>query len=188
MCEPISATTMFLLATATAVAGGVVAYQGSKNSQEYNEKVADVNKKTVEAQAQDQERLGQLQQAERRTKTRMQIATQQVGFGAQNVEQTGTALDILGDTAMFGEIDSNRIAANAARAAFGFRSQGYNIEADKRLGAYRGKMERVGTILSTASAVGGAFGNYAGASAAGGAKPFGAPATATANYYGTGPG
>lgn len=152
MCEP---TTW--IAIGVAVLGGAVSYQNSKNAQRYTEKVADQNKKVVEAQALDAERLGQREASERRLKTRLQMATQTAGFGAQNVEQTGTALDILGDTAMFGQIDEDSIRANAQRKAWGYRQQGWNIEADKRLAQFKGKSDRTGTILTTAGSVAGAW-------------------------------
>jgi hypothetical protein len=149
---------------AIAAVSGYVAYDSSKKSQRYQEQVADQNKKVAEAQAVDAERLGQIEASERRLKTRMQIAAQTAGFGAQNVEQTGTALDILGDTAMFGEIDEGRIRANAARKAWGFRMQGYDIEANKRLMQFNEKNSRTGTILSTAGSMLGAYSGGMGAS------------------------
>lgn len=158
MCEP---TTIALVASmAIAAVSGYVAYDSSKKAQKYNEEVAETNKKTLEGQALDAERLGQIERNERRLKTRMQLATQQVGFGAQNVETSGTALDILGDTALFGEIDENRITANAERKAFGFRYDAFNVEAGKRVMQFQAKNDRTGTILSTASSMLGAYGSY----------------------------
>jgi hypothetical protein len=159
---------------ATAVIGGAVAYTSSKNQSEYQEKLADQNQKVAEAQAVDAERLGQIEAGEARLRTRLQLASQTVGFAAQNVAASGTALDILGDTAMFGEIDQQRIRANAARRAWGFRTQGYDIGAQNTLNQYAGRMDRVGTILSTVGKVAGSFGSFGGSSPAplgGGAAP-----------------
>lgn len=161
MCEP--TTIAFVAAAAVSAVSGYVAYDSSKKAQAYQEEVADQNKKVADAQAIDAERLGQIEASERRLKTRLQIASQRAAFGAQNVQQTGTALDILGDTAMFGEIDEGRIRANAARRAWGFRMQGYDIEANKRLNAFTAKTQRTGTILSTAASIAGAYGSYASA-------------------------
>lgn len=177
MCEP---TTLLLVASlATTVVGGYVAYDASKKSEAYNDAVAKQNKGVAEAQAVDAERLGQLEANERRLATRLKIANQTVGFAAQNVEQTGTALDILGDTAMFGEIDEQRIREGAARKAWGFRMQGYDIEANNRLQKFQGKTDRTGIILSTASKAMSSFGSmgaakpaYTGAQASAGASSF----------------
>ena len=158
MCEP---TTWVLIATA--VVGGYMQYDASKKSQAYMEQVAEQDKAVADAQALDAERLGQIEAAERRLKTRMQLASQEVGFAAQNVERTGTALEILGDTAMFGSIDEDRIRANAAKRAWGFRMQGYDVEKNKRLAQFQGKTQRQGTILSTAGALAGSWSSYASA-------------------------
>lgn len=171
MCEP---TTIALVASlALTAAAGYVAYDSSKKAQKYNEEVADQRIKVANAQAVDAERLGQIERQERRLKTRMQLATQQVGFGAQNVEQTGTALDILGDTAIFGEIDENRITANAERKAFGFRYEAYGAEADKRLAKFKGKNDRTGILLTTASSMTGAYGAAGGFGGGSGSSSFG---------------
>jgi len=168
MCEP---TTIALVASlALTAAAGYVAYDSSKKAQKYNEQVQDQKIKVSNAQALDAERLGQIERQERRQQTRMQLATQQVGFGAQNVETTGTALDILGDTAIFGEIDENRITANAERKAFGYKYEAWGAEADKRLGAFKGKNDRTGILLTTASSlVGGVAGGFSSGAFGGGA-------------------
>lgn len=144
-----------------ALVGGAMQYDASKKSQKFQEQVAEQNTKVANAQATDAERLGQIEANERRLKTRMQLATQSVGFGAQNTETTGTALDILGDTAMFGEVDEQRIIANADRNAWGYRVQGHGIQTDKKMMQFNSKNDRTGTILSTASGVAGAWGGAA---------------------------
>lgn len=153
MCNPVA-----IVMVATTLISGAVSYQSSKNSQRYNEEVAEQNMKVSNAKAIDEERLGQIEAQEKRLETRMKIASQVVGFGAQNVEQTGSALDILGDTAMFGEIDQTRIRANAQRRAWGYRMQSHDIDSSSRLAGYQGRMDRAGTILSTAGGVAGAWG------------------------------
>jgi hypothetical protein len=181
MCDGVSAV-YAVVAIAAAVGAGYVSYKSSQNAQDYNEKIAETNKKVLESQAQDAERQGQIMQQERRLKTRMQIATQQVGFGAQNVEQTGTALDILGDTAMFGQIDEDRIAADAARKAFGFRFQGWDVEAQKRLMQSQAKDARTGTILSTVSSIAGTLGGGGWGTSGGGYKVSDAGSLSTSTY------
>jgi hypothetical protein len=53
-----------------------------------------------------------------------QVAGQQkADFGARNVAVSGTALDLLGDTAQIGEEDALTIRNNAAREAWGYRNQ-----------------------------------------------------------------
>jgi hypothetical protein len=152
MCDVVSAVTI-----GAAVLGGAVSYQNSRATQRYQEQVADQNKKIAEASAVDAERLGQREATEARMRTRQQLAQQTVGFGAQNVEQTGTALDILGDTAMFGEIDQESIRANAARRAWGYRVQGWNAEAEGNFASWKGGADRAGILLGTAGSVASAW-------------------------------
>jgi hypothetical protein len=135
---------------AVTAVGGYMAYNASKQAQKYNDQVAKVGQKVAEARAVDAERLGQVDAQERRLKTRLMLGSQTVGFAAQNVAASGTALDILGDTAMFGEIDETRIRANAARQAWGYRMEGWNIKANNALAKFQGKVDRMGTILTTA--------------------------------------
>lgn len=155
MCDVTSAIMIGI-----ALVGGYVQYDASKKAEAYQDTVAKQNKGVAEAQAIDAERLGQLEAAERRLQTRLQIATQTVGFASQNVEQTGTAAQVLGDTAMFGAIDEQRILHGAEKRAWGFRMQGYDIEAQNRLNKFQSKTDRTGIILSTASGVAGAYGKY----------------------------
>ena len=157
MCEP---TLIFAATTALAVVGGVVQYKASKNATAFNDQMAKTNIKVADAQAVDAERLGQVEVAQRRLQTRMQLASQQVGFAAQNVETTGTALDIFGNTGMIGENDENQIRANTARHVFGYRMKAYDINAQNQLQKYQGKVDRLGTILTTAGSVVGAYGDY----------------------------
>lgn len=157
MCDVVS-----WVAVGIALVGGAVQYDASKKSQHYQEQVSDQNTKVANAQAEDQLRLGQIEASERRLKTRLQIANQQATFGAQNVQVSGSALDILGDTAMFGEIDEGRIRANAQRKAWGYNVDAWNQQAGKKLAQFQGKTDRTGIILSTASSMLGSYSSGAG--------------------------
>lgn len=148
MCGPAALLGASLFISAV---GGYMQYDSSKKAQKYNEAVAENNAKAADAQALDRQRLGQIEAQDRRLRTRLLLGEQQAGFGAQNVETSGTALDILGDTALFGELDEGRIRAQAAREAWGFEQQAWNARAQKKLIGFEGKAQRTGIILSTAS-------------------------------------
>lgn len=150
MCGPAALIIGSLVVTAI---GGYVAYDASKKAQAYNEQVANNNTRIAEYKAIDAERLGQIEASERRLKTRLQIGQQVTGFAAQNVEASGTALQILGDTEMFGQMDELRIRGNAARQAWGFRQEGVDFQNQKRLDSFKAKAGRTGTILSTAGSM-----------------------------------
>lgn len=159
MCGPVPLLVTSLVISAV---GGYMQYDSSKKAQKYNEAVAENNAKAADAQALDRQRLGQIEAQDRRLRTRLMLAEQQAGFGAQNVETSGTALDILGDTALFGELDEGRIRAQAAREAWGFEQQGWNARAQKKLIGFEGKAQRTGILLSTASSMASAGYSYYG--------------------------
>lgn len=154
MCNP-----AFVMIGATIV-GGAVSMYGSRQAQSYNNQVAKQNTAIANAKAIDEERLGQIEASEKRLETRMKMASQEVGFAAQNVEQSGTALDILGDTAMFGEVDQQRIRASAARRAWGYRMQAHDIEAGRRIDNFNSRVGRVGTLLTTIGGVASGWADY----------------------------
>ncbi len=167
MCE--AATIAYAVVAVVAVVGGYMQYDASKKAQAYNEQVADNNTKIAEFRAIDTERLGQVEANERRLKTRLQIGQQVTGFAAQNVEASGTALAILGDTEMFGQIDEERIRGNAQRRAWGYRMEGQGYQTQSTLDSFTAKAGRSGTILSTVGSVAGAYGNSNGFGFGGGA-------------------
>ncbi len=157
MCGPAA---VFAVSALLTIGSGIVSYQGSKAAQHYNEQVADNNTRIAEMNASDAERLGNIEANERRLKTRLQIGQQVTGFAAQNVEASGTALSILGDTEMFGQLDEQRIRANAARRAWGFRTQGEAFQTQSKLDSFTASVDRAGTILSTGSKLVGGYDNF----------------------------
>lgn len=151
----------YIAAAALTAYSGYESAQAQKRAGEYNYAVAQEQVKTSEAQAQDALNRGAQQAAEQRMRTRLAIGSQRAALAAQNVDiQTGTPLDILGDTAMFGAIDEERIRENAAREAWGYRVQGVNSQAQGALDRYRGQSGARATYLTTAANIGQSAYNY----------------------------
>lgn len=104
------------------VEGGINA-TGKIAQGKQDEATAETNRRIGLAQAND----ALLRGTKEETRYRRQIAAvsgqQKAEFGARNVAVSGTALDILGDTAMIGEEDLQTIRSNAAREAWGYRNQ-----------------------------------------------------------------
>ena len=85
-------------------------------------------------------------------KTRLMIGTQRATLAANGVDlQFGSPLDILGDTAMFGAIDEQRIQANAAREAWGYRTEAMNYRAQGAMASYNGNASAMGSYLGAAA-------------------------------------
>lgn len=92
--------------------------QGKRDAQ-----TAETNQRLANLQAQDALLRGTKDEARYRRQIAMIAGQQRADLGARNVTASGTALDILGDTAMVGEEDLQTIHNNAAREAWGYRNQ-----------------------------------------------------------------
>src|SRR5690242_14558391 len=109
----------YIAAAALTAYSGYESAQAQKKSAEYNYAIAQESAKVSEAQAQDALNRGAQQANEQRIRTRLAIGSQRAALAAQNVDlQTGTPLDVIGDTALFGAIDERRIRENAARESW----------------------------------------------------------------------
>jgi hypothetical protein len=154
---------------AATVAAGAMAVQASKAAAKYQDQVAAVNVKLAENKATDALQTGSVQEAQKRQEIKQVLGQQTATFGAQNVVESGTALDILGDTAAVGETDIARIRYNAARQAWGFGMDAYNTKVQNNLNQFTAKQDQRGTILSTIGKVAGSLGSaYSGGAFGGG--------------------
>lgn len=79
-----------------------------------------------EYNAQDAERRGAVEEERQRRKTSLLLGTQQARFAAQGSDLLGSPLDLLGDTAAFGEQDALATRYQAARDAWNYRIQAAN--------------------------------------------------------------
>lgn len=84
---------------------------------------AETNRRLGEAQASDALLRGTIEESRYRRQIAQVAGQQKADFGARNVTVSGTALDILADTAQIGEEDALTIHNNAARTAWGYRNQ-----------------------------------------------------------------
>lgn len=140
MCEPIT-TTVMLGASVAQTALGVAhqaqqaqeaaAQQASRSWQAAYQTAFQTaqahNAATVsEYNAQDAERRGAVEEERQRRKTSLLLGTQQARFAAQGSDLLGSPLDLLGDTAAFGEQDALTARYQAARDAWNYRIQAAN--------------------------------------------------------------
>lgn len=134
MCEPTTATLLYASLAATA-ASGVMQYQGARaqgkaqsNALRYE---ADVNKNNAainDRMAADAIERGKEEERQHRIKIGQLSSKQQNALASNGVEtNSGTALDILGDTAQIGELEALTIRSNAAREAYGYKVNSNNL-------------------------------------------------------------
>lgn len=84
---------------------------------------AETNRRIAMAQANDALVRGSIEEQRYRRMIAGVVGAQNAAFGQRNVAKSGTALDILSDTAQIGEEDALTIRNNAAREAWGYRNQ-----------------------------------------------------------------
>ena len=144
MCDPVTLT----IIGATLLAGGQVA-QGVAAK-----KAGDANARIQTIMANDAIERGRAAEASKRRETAARKGRQAAVFGASGAEiNTGSSLEILADTAQFGELDALRIRNNAEKEAFGLlagaaisKAQGINARTSSFLKA-------AGTLITGGSVV-----------------------------------
>lgn len=150
-CEP---ATIALAVSATAAAvSGYSAYQSGQSQK----KAAEYNADMAEISARDTLQRGADAGAERRMQARRVAAQQTERMSAMGVSTTsGTPLDILTETAGYGELDALTASNNAQREAWGIRG-------GAKLERYQGKMAaRGGKLTAAGTFLGGAANSYYG--------------------------
>ncbi len=150
MCE---VTTWLMVAgLVLGAAGGVQQANAQKANAEFQEDQAKENAKFAEGQPKNAESRGAIEEGQQRQRTRALLAAQRSALAANNVDMsTGSAMDILGDTAAIGEQDALTIRANAAREAWGYRSQSVNYANEGSMARATGRNQATGTYLTTAA-------------------------------------
>lgn len=144
MCSPAIA-----LAGASVALGGISAYNQYQNGR-YQAKVANQNAETAQLQAEDSINRGNIEAERRRTQIRQQLGSQAAALGGTGADlSTGSALDIFGDTAQFGELDALTTINNAQREAYGYQVQSQNYKAEASSARKQGNMGAFTTLLTT---------------------------------------
>jgi len=150
MCEPAS-----WIAIGSLVLGAVAGVQQAKAQSaagRAEEAQAKENSKIANAQARNTELQGQIEEGRRRQQTRAMRAKQRTAIAANNADMSsGSAADLLGDTAAIGEQDALTIRANAARQAWGYRVDATNSLNQGAMAKAAGKNAATGTLLTTAA-------------------------------------
>ena len=150
----------------TSVAGlGFQAYSSmqqsaaAQDSADYNAAVQRNNAQLAEYQAQDAVTRGDKATEDHMRKVAQLKGSQKASMAARGLDLSeGSALNILTDTDLFGEIDANTIQTNAAREAWGYRAQGSNSTAQANLYKMQADnqnplMAGAGTLLAGAGSV-----------------------------------
>ena len=149
MCDV--ATKGFMASMMLSLAGGAMQATATRQAGNFNARQLD-------RRAQDALVIGNAEAINRGRQTRQQIGSQRAAIGANGVVvDSGTAADIVRDTATIGAEDEAIIRNNAARAAWGFREQAKQERYQGKMGAINQLTGGLGTALTTGST---AYGLY----------------------------
>lgn len=103
--------------------------------------IARINARLAESAAQGTLFSGQRQEQAKRLETAAFKSRQRVGFAASGVDLTSdSVVRVLTSTDMIGDIDANTIAANAIRAAWGYRTEATNQQTQAAMSQANGQM------------------------------------------------
>lgn len=149
-----------IIGTGVSVMGAQQQAAAQRQQADYAAAVAQNNKTLAERAANDALQRGQIEEANQRRKTEALKGRQRAVLAANGVAlDTGTPLDVLSDSAGFGELDALTVRANAEREALGFRTQGMNFQNEANLNMLKSSNADAG--LASASAIIGGVGTVA---------------------------
>jgi hypothetical protein len=122
------------LGTVMGAVGQANAGAASAAQANYQAQLARNNQQIAEWNAQRALQQGQVGEQQQRFKTAQVIGSQRAALASQGGDiNSGSPLDIAGDTARAGEFDAQTIRNNAAMQAYGFRVQAANAGAQSEL-------------------------------------------------------
>lgn len=118
--------------------------------------LADYNATVADQQARDAIQRGAEQESNFRMGVRGMVGKQRASMAAANVDVSyGSAVDVQADTRYMGELDALTLRNNAAREAWGYRTQGEDLRRRAEIARREGVMlERQGSEARTAGYIG----------------------------------
>lgn len=135
--------------------GAMSAYQQTKASNaaaDYNASMLERNAEVSEMQARNAQERGARETTAHRRRVKSMIGSQRSSAGASGVlVDAGSTLDVVSDTATYGELDAQTIRRNASMEAWGLTEQakGQRYQADITRSQKRSKTSAVATSLLT---------------------------------------
>lgn len=157
MCEP---TTIALGVSAViGLASAAYSADQTRKTGNANAEIAESNARLARDQAQVEQAIGDRESQQAQWRTQALIGQQRAAIASSGIDAgIGTPVDILGETAMFGQVDRQTIALNAARRAWGFNAQATDYQNQGAMGKFKAKGQANATILSGLSSAAGSYG------------------------------
>lgn len=112
---------------ASSAIGAYYSAAADKSRLRFQAKMSEMNAAQIEKSAQQTLRAGQAEEQAVRMRTGQLKSTQRAAMAANGIAlNEGSAVQVLTSTDYMGEVDANTVAANAVRAAWGYRVEGTN--------------------------------------------------------------
>lgn len=174
MCEP---TTIAIAAIAASTAmgayGQIQAGNAAQKAATANNAIAQQNAIVSDRLAANAEERGRIAEQQQRMKTSALMGRQQAVLAAKGIDiSSGTPLDILAQSAEYGEMDALTTRYNFAQEAAGYRQQASNQRFGGQMALFEGKnaktasrWQAMGTLVSGAGKIAGAGGGGSGPTA-----------------------
>ncbi|WDY60395.1 virion core protein, T7 gp14 family [Pseudomonas sp. PSKL.D1] len=134
---------------AAMAASALLSAQQSQAQGEASAQASLQNAAFADASAADALKRGEFESDQQRLATRAAIGTQRAGFAGNGIDvNSGSAADIQDDTAALGELDALTIKNNAAREAWGYRTQAQQSRLAAANATKSGQAGMFGSLLS----------------------------------------
>ncbi len=147
MCEP--ATIIAGVGLGMQVLGGQQQARASASASEFDASVAMTNAANAERTAADIRTLGHEAEVQQMRRVRALTGQQRTGYAAANVDSnSGTALDVIAESAGEGMADASRIRSNALREAWGYTTQAGQLRQEAAYGRRTARATRSAGILT----------------------------------------
>jgi hypothetical protein len=165
MCVGIGAI-VGMISSAVSAVGAMQQANAQAEAADYNAQVQRNNEIVAQRMAEDSRQRGIVAEQDARVQKQLLLSKQKTAIASRNFEAgSGTALDMMGDAAMFEELDALTIRHNYAREALSYETQAMNFNAEANLSDMEARNARsAGGIAAFGSILGGfgkAFGSIA---------------------------
>lgn len=148
------------IAMAVTAVVGVGEAKAQRQAGAANAQIAENNARLSDESAKDASILSARDQQTAAWRTRALIGSQKAALASNMVDSgSGSAFDLIGESALFGGAEQSAISMDAARKAWGFQAEGLNYRNQGAQAQWMGKTQSRLTILSTAGKVMGMYGS-----------------------------
>lgn len=147
MCNPYIAAA----AVAMQFIGNKQAGEAQANAANFDASIARQNATIAEQAARDARAAGHEAESAYLQRVAGLTGQQRATFAANGVEQSGTALDVMAESAGQGAADASRIRSNAIREAWGYQNEADQYRQKAKFSRYSAKVAKQGGILTGAT-------------------------------------